>query len=182
MTVFVKYRERFTQKRLQHSFNSRHNILEVKYFNDSSRQLARPLLMESIAMEAKMKLFNLVFLVLVTLLLAHCGNSGSGSTAATTYSMSNGLCYSNSGQQVATTYCNSSNGYYLSNGSCYSSSGQAVSTTYCNSTGSGYYLSNGACYNSAGQQVTTTSCYNSGCSNGYCNQGTGNTATAMPPA
>jgi hypothetical protein len=51
------------------------------------------------------------------------------------YYMSNGSCYSPTGQIVNSTYC--SNSYYMSGNYCYSPTGQVVSNTYCSQTGAG---------------------------------------------
>jgi hypothetical protein len=88
----------------------------------------------------KTKNFKLIFLLgFMTLGLANCGKDSSGSSSSTTttsttgYYMSNGYCYTNSGQSVSTSYCTS--GYYTSNGYCYQgSTGQVVNSSYCSSS------------------------------------------------
>lgn len=100
-----------------------------------------------------------------------------------TYYMSNGQCYSNTGQQVPINYCSNyggNGGYYVSNGQCYSSTGQVVDMTYCQNSGGsgqmqqcyGYY-----CYPQTGQ---CGQCYGSNC-RGYTlqNMQTGQTVQCM---
>jgi hypothetical protein len=98
-------------------------------------------------------------LLQLSTLVSGCGSSSSGTatTAATSYYTVSGVCYSNTGQVVSTSYC-SSTGYYTSNGYCYSSSGVQVSTTYRSSATGTYYISGGNCYNSAGTLVSSTYC------------------------
>ncbi len=138
--------------------------------------MARKLLIHK-GMKTKNKFIKLVFLSLLAILQTSCSkDSNSSSTAnvaAVSYTMNNGYCYSNTGQQVATSYCSSTNnGYYLSNGYCYSSTtGQTVNNSYCSST-NGYYMSNGYCYSSSGQAVSTSYCNSTTTgytwNNGYC--------------
>jgi hypothetical protein len=99
-----------------------------------------------------MKLKVIISLSFITLVTIACSKgSTSATTAATTYYISNGLCYNNSNVQVDYSNCGTST-YYVSNGYCYNSSGTQVDSSNCSTTSSSasYYLGgNGYCYNSS---------------------------------
>ncbi|MGZ3727377.1 MAG: hypothetical protein ACXWQQ_16365 [Pseudobdellovibrio sp.] len=86
--------------------------------------------------------------------------SSTATTASThTYGVLGGSCYDyTSSTYVASTYCSTSttNGYTLTNGICYSSGGVQVATGYCTSTTTGYYSSNGSCYSSSTNQMVSS--------------------------
>src|SRR5437016_5833444 len=82
-----------------------------------------------------------------------CGSPGydapMNNSQPTNYSMSNGVCYNNSGQQVSPTNCGlgsnpnnnggttngTAGGYNSYSGVCYNGSGQTVAPIFCSTTG-----------------------------------------------
>jgi hypothetical protein len=90
-----------------------------------------------------MKILKAILICTFTLVLTHCGsNNSNNSTPATTYAMSGGICYSNTGQAMpSTSYCTSTTGGYTlsSNNICYSSTGQQSPLSCCTTGCTGTY-------------------------------------------
>jgi hypothetical protein len=99
------------------------------------------------------KYLKAMSLVLMTLILANCGKSDNGGSAAATnnaYVITNGQCYYNGAVQTALQTCQSAavQGYGWYNGACYQVGGgvyNSVATTSCAGI-TGYQMINGQCY------------------------------------
>lgn len=103
--------------------------------------------------------------VLASASIFGCSKNSSDNTPVTPiYTYSNGICYSNNGQQVASTLC-TNNGYQLIGGNCIqTSTNQVVTPSLCTQgVNSQYQYVNGQCISLVnGQAVTPTLCQNTG--------------------